>query len=282
MYVDQAARGYPTLFHPDASQNWANPSSSHRLGKEARDALLQARQRLARSVSLPVTNSDLLSKQIVFTSGGTESNNLVLLQPTWKFLVTVATEHHAVYYPSQYMANHTACEVVYLSVDGQGRIRDLDDLRRVLSVHDGPGLVSLAYVNNETGNILDVVAVGRIIQAANGHRNGADRVWFHTDAVQAPGHAPIDMGANGALATVDFVSLSSHKFHGPPGFGALVCRSVTPLHRPLMFGGTQQGGLRPGTESVGAVLAMVAAFVDANDPTNLQQRMAHLRSLTDR
>jgi cysteine sulfinate desulfinase/cysteine desulfurase-like protein len=134
LYVDQAARGLPTLFHVDTSQSWGNPSSLHRSGRDARNALLQARQQIAQSLSLPVsTNPQALSKQILFTSGGTESNNMVILQATWKFIITVSTEHHAVYYPVQYLANHTACEVVFLAVDGQGRIANLDELRRVLS-----------------------------------------------------------------------------------------------------------------------------------------------------
>jgi cysteine desulfurase len=283
LYVDQAARGYPTLFPIDSQKNWANPSSLHRYGRDAKAALNQARQDIAQSLSLTFSSSQALAKQIIFTSGGTESNNLVILQPTWRYIVTTATEHHAVFYPAQYMANHTTCEVVFLPVDGQGKLRDMDQLRQLLSeerFRSGPGLVSLAYVNNETGNVLDVAAIGRIIAASNAKRGAAERTWFHTDAVQAPGHVPLNMG-QGALSGVDFMSFSAHKFHGPSGIGMLVCRSTSPLRQPLMFGGNQQGGLRPGTEPVGAILAMASAFQDINDPAKLGKRVPQMRALTD-
>jgi cysteine desulfurase len=142
-------------------------------------------------------------------------------------------------------------------------------------------LVSLAYVNNETGNLVDLAAVGGVVQAANARRNAQSRVYLHTDAVQAPGHVPLNMGPSGALSAVDFVSLSAHKFHGPSGVGMLICRTTDPLRLPLMFGGSQQGGLRPGTEPVGPILAMAAAFQEFNDPTKLGQRVKLMHSLTD-
>ena len=252
LYVDQASRSFPLLFPVDSSKSWGNASSSHQYGRDAKAALTEARGRIATALSLPMSGSpESMSKQIIFTSGGTESNNLVLQQPTWQFIISTATEHHAVYYTVQYMANQTDCQVAYLGIDGQGRIRNLDELRQLLNQFSGKtGLVSLAYVNNETGTILDVAAVGQVIKEVNIKRSGNNRVYFHTDAVQAPGHVPMDMGSTGPLSQVDLLSLSAHKFHGPEGVGILVCRLPSILKKPLMFGGMQHGGLRPGTEAM--------------------------------
>jgi cysteine desulfurase len=211
------------------------------------------------------------------TSGGTESNNIVIQQPAlWEFIVLLPTEHHAVALPAQRMAAQYGCEVVYLTPDGVGAL-SVDELRGVLAARRGQrGLVTVAYVNNEIGTVQNLEAIGRAVRAENALRGDAERrrVWLHTDAVQAPGRVPIDLA--GAHAAVDLLSLSAHKFHGPAGLGLLFSRTpitaAGPL-RPLMLGGHQQGGLRPGTEAVGALVAAAAALEDACDPTKLTGRL---------
>ena len=282
LYADQAATSYPVLFPVNGAMAYANASSAHKLGRDAKDALAKARSRIAQSLGMPSVSSENLAKQIVFTSGGTESNNLVLQQSMWRFIITVPTEHHSVFFTAQYMGNNQSCDVVFLSVDGQGRLKDLNELRDLLKGRcgSGTGLISLAYVNNEVGTILDLVAVGRVIQSANESRSQTERVWFHSDLMQAPGHVPLNMGSNGALGAVDFLCLAAHKFHGPPGVGMVVCRAAGFLLHPLFYGGHQQAGVRPGTEPVGAIVAMAEAFEDANNTTKLAERTAHMRRLT--
>jgi cysteine desulfurase len=111
---------------------YANASSAHKLGRDAKDALAKARSRIAQSLGMPSVSSENLAKQIVFTSGGTESNNMVLQQSMWRFIITVPTEHHSVFFTAQYMGNNQSCDVVFLSVDGQGRLKDLNELRDLL------------------------------------------------------------------------------------------------------------------------------------------------------
>ena len=121
---------------------------------------------------IAIASPESLTGQVIVTSGGTEGNNLVLQQPKWRFIITMATEHHSVFFPAQYMSNQLDCEVIFLSVDGQGRVADVNELRHTLSGRcaRGSGLVSLALTNNETGTILDLASIGQIIQEVNQKR----------------------------------------------------------------------------------------------------------------
>ena len=266
LYADQAATSYPVLFPTSHTASFVNPSSAHQLGREAKAALNAARVKIAQSLGLTSGDPQLLEQQIVFTSGGTESNNLVIQQPIWKFIITIATEHHSVFFTTQYMQNHHSCEVVFLSVDGQGRVKDVSDIERLLitRLSTGMGLVSVAYVNNETGTIQDLASIGMVLQKVNRKRSNSEKVWLHSDAVQAPGHVMLSLAADGGLGMVDFLSLAAHKFHGPLGVGLLVCRTPGILQQPLFYGGDQQSGLRPGTEPVTAIVSMANALQDAN------------------
>lgn len=293
MYADHASTAYPTLFHgrctPDES--YANPAASHAPGRLARQKSEAALARIARRLRCPADAS------LIVTSGGTESNNLVIQQPgLWDFIVLMPTEHHAVTLPVQRMCNVVTpyraggggvCEMVYLQPDGQGRL-PLADLRAALATRAGAGrrgLVTVAYVNNEIGTVQDLEAIGAVVHAANPRDGGQDRrVFLHTDAVQAPGHVP-DLAAVIASPThgVDLLSLSAHKFHGPVGVGLLFCRTPALkrllLHHPLLLGGHQQGGLRPGTESVSLLVAMADALDDALDPGRLSVRLPQLTEM---
>ena len=193
LYVDQAATSYPVLFPVNGSVSLGNPSSRHLMGRTAKEALQEARQRIAQAVLLTISSPESLTGQVIVTSGGTEGNNLVLQQPKWRFIITMATEHHSVFFPAQYMSNQLECEVVFLSVDGQGRVANLNELRHALTGRcaRGCGLVSLALANNETGTILDLASIGQIIQEVNQKRPREERIWFHSDAMQAPGPGDI-------------------------------------------------------------------------------------------
>lgn len=274
VYADHAASAQPTVFR--ACDAYGNPSAPHAVGRAARTAADSAWARIARALRFSTAEP---ARHFVVTSGGTESNNLVLLQPgLWSFIVLLPTEHHAVTLPAQWMANHGRCEIVYLTPDGTGRL-DTAELARELAVRPGrTGLVTVAYANNEIGTVQDLAAVGAVVSAANAER-AHHRVWLHTDAVQAPGHLSMDLDAP-VLSGVDFASVSAHKFHGPPGVGLLFCRTPGVL-RPILHGGSQQGGLRPGTENVAGLVALAEALADATDPEKLARRIARYRQLSD-
>lgn len=283
MYADHASTALPTLF-PAAAVAHANPSAAHAPGRAARGASEAALARIAAALRFDPSAAAAAGHhhQLIVTSGGTEADNLVVLQPKrWSFIALLPTEHHAVTHPAQWMANHHGCELVSLTPSGTGRINPAE-LRAVLAARSGrEGLVSVALVNNEIGTVQDLEAVGRVVAEANAAaepRPRRGRVWLHTDAVQAPGHVPIDL--DGVHRTVDFLSLSAHKFHGPPGFGLLFCRTKGVLS-PRSYGGSQQGGLRPGTETVAALEALADALTDAADPARLADRTARYRAMAD-
>ena len=280
VYADHASTSLPTLFPASCTESWANPSNNHPPGLAARAALEEARDTVARLLNAPppppeaaAPGNEPAPPQILFTANGTEGDNLVLQGHPWDYIVTTATEHTAVYFTAQFLAARRGVEVVYLAVDGTGGIRTAD-VDRALALHHRPGrvgLVSLMYVNNETGTMHDLPAIAAMV------RRRGPGIWFHSDAVQAPGHVPhLDVRVLG----VDFLTVSAHKFHGPGGVGFLYQRDPR-LLRPCQFGGHQQGGLRPGTEPVGLVRGMVAALADALAPATIGDRLAGLRRMTD-
>ena len=168
----------------------------------------------------------------------------------------------------------------YLHVDGTGVVDalGLQQLQTLLTVRFAgkTGLISVAYVNNEIGVVQDLSAIGRVIATVDPEHR---RICFHTDAVQAPGHVTVGMAHNEPLESVDALSMSAHKFHGPIGIGMLILRSQHWITRPIVLGGDQQGGLRAGTESTGAALAAAAALQDATEPSRLEGRVGLYRSM---
>lgn len=246
---------------PYLSGPYGNPSSLHRYGRASRDAVEQARAQVARLVNAQ-------PGEILWTSGGTEANNLAIkgvadhAHPT-RILYGV-TEHPAVMEAAEAL-KHRGWGIEPVAVDPDGVI-DWPAFERQMA-RAPLRLVSLMRANNETGVIQDVARAAALV-----HRTGA---WLHVDAVQAAGKMPVDFAALGA----DLMSLSSHKIHGPKGIGALVVKSHVEL-TPLLHGGAQERGLRGGTENLTSIVGFgVAAELALEE---LEQRMAEARVLRER
>lgn len=244
IYLDNNAT---TRIHPrvrEAMLPWlsesgyGNPSAGYRFGKAARRAVDEARARVAALIGAA-------PEEIVFTSGGTESNNTALMSAlrTWperRRIVTSATEHSAIENPCAYFES-TGCEVRRLPVDPRGRL-DPEALREALAPGE-TAILSLIWANNETGMLFPVAEAAALAREAG--------VLFHTDAVQAVGKHPVSVRDPG----IALLSLSGHKLHAPKGVGALyVSRHVR--FAPLLLGGGQEGDRRSGTENVASIVAL--------------------------
>ncbi len=243
-----------------------NPGSQHEPGRRARRVLESARERIGELLGADVGH--LREDHVIFTSGGTEANNLALrgLPATKGRLVTSSLEHPSVSEVARAMEQE-GWEVVYLPVDERG-VTDTRDLARWLD--EPTQLISVMLGNNETG-VLQPVA--EIAEAAR-----ARQILMHTDAVQVAGKLPLDFRALGVAA----MSVSAHKFHGPAGIGALLVRQGVTL-KPLHLGGFQEGGLRPGTEPVPLVVGMCKALELWYEEAELRRsRMQRLRDRLER
>src|SRR5437764_9597739 len=222
---------------PFLTKYYGNPSSGYAFGARARKAVDLARERLAALLGCEPS-------EIVFTSGGTESNNAVInsalqCDPSGKHVVTSAVEHSAVLRPCQDLTER-GCEVTFVGVDGDGNV-DLAELKAAILPETA--LVSIMWANNETGVLFPVEKIAEICCEK--------RVLFHTDAVQATGKIPIRLRDT----AINFLSLSAHKFHGPKGVGALYINRRTRF-RPLIVGGSQENGKRGGTENVASIVGL--------------------------
>lgn len=245
---------------PYLSGHFGNPSSFHKMGQASRHAVESARETIA----------DLLKVEpgdIIFTSGGTEADNLAIkgtmewLGDKRKHLVVSTIEHQAVLHPAQYLGKH-GYKVTFVPVHSNG-IVDLEALRK--AVTEETALVSVMYVNNETGAIQPVREIAQIA-----HAKGA---LFHTDAVQSFGKLEMDVEALGA----DLISISAHKICGPKGTGALYVKKGLKL-KPVTHGGHQEKNIRPGTENVAAIVGFGrAAALAAAHHAEEAERVAALR-----
>ena len=229
---------------PFLGEVWGNPSSVHHVGRKARALLDDARDRAAKFLGAKPS-------EVVFTSGGTESNNLAvlgtarLLKPKGKHLITSAIEHHAVFHCFDFLEKFEGFEVTRLPVDSEGRVSP-DDLKR--TIRGDTVLVSVMATNNEIGTIQAVSELGAICRERG--------VIFHTDAVQWFGKEAFESILQ---FNADLVSVCAHKFHGPKGAGLLWIKS--PLHPlPVFLGGSHENERRAGTENLAGIIGLVAAL----------------------
>ncbi|MEW6755291.1 MAG: cysteine desulfurase family protein [Candidatus Latescibacterota bacterium] len=247
---------------PYLTARFGNASSYHELGRQARDAVEEARHRVAACLGAQ-------DGEIVFTGSGTEADNLALRgvaqarRECGRHILTSRVEHPAVLRTCQDLERE-GFEVTFLPVDGRGVV-DPDDLARAL--RPDTVLVSVMAANNETGALQPIRQLGALARQR--------RIPFHTDAVQAVGKEAIDVGD----LQVNLLSLSAHKVHGPQGVGALYVRAGTPL-QPLVTGGEQEGGRRAGTENVAGIVGLGEALSRAT--ATLAAQAPRLRALRDR
>ena len=247
---------------PYFNQSYGNPSSLYSFAQQAKSDLEAARAQVAACLNAQ-------PEEIYFTSCGSESDNWALRgvaeqkKDKGRHIITSAIEHHAILHTARYLEKQ-GFEVTYLPVDGQGRV---DPAAVKAALRPDTILISIMTANNEIGTIEPIAEIGAIAREAG--------VLFHTDAVQAVGHIPVDVQA----WKVDLLSLSGHKFQGPRGMGALYVRKGVRLP-PLMFGGGQEKGRRAGTENVAGAVGLAAALREATD--GLAAESARLSALRDK
>ena len=266
IYLDNNAttRVAPEVFdamRPYLTEEWGNPSSAHAAGRVARAAVETARAQVARF--LGAAHAD----EIVFTSGGSESNNWAIggfleQNPTRRHIVTTTVEHEAVRNLCVHLGE-IGCEVSWLPVDHNGEL-DLNDLRKAL--RRDTGIVSVMMANNETGVLFPIEEIGEIVREHSA-------AIIHVDGVQAVGKIPIDL----KKLNVDLFSVSGHKFHAPKGIGALYVRRGVKLP-PFVIGGGQEHGRRSGTEAVPNIVGLGRACELAQNFAG----HAQVRALRDR
>ena len=268
VYADNAAttKMSQTAIHamlPYMDRIYGNPSSLHSVGQEAAEALQSARETIARCLNASPS-------EITFTSGGSEADNQALLSAAWlglrkgkKHIISTAFEHHAILHTLKKLEKE-GFEVELLDVGPLGNItaRQVAD-----AIREDTCLVTTMYANNEIGSVLPIAEIGAVCKERG--------VLFHTDAVQAAGHLPIDVKAQ----HIDMLSLSAHKFHGPKGVGVLYARRGVPLSS-LIEGGAQERGKRAGTENIPGIMGMAAALREACD--HMEANAAHVTRLRDR
>ena len=264
IYLDYAATSpvFPAVLekmHQIACDYYANPSSLYNKGFESKKILHESRAAIAASIHAE-------SDEIVFTSGGTESNNLALggvfrASRRGRHIITGATEHHSVLSAARELEKSGA-SLTILPVDENGCYHP-EDVRR--AIRPDTALVSLHVANNETGVLQPIAEIGQITRER--------RIPLHCDAVAAYGHIPLDVRA----LKIDLLTASAHKMGGPLGIGFLFVRNEIPIS-PLFFGGHHERGLRPGTENLPAI----AGFAKAQELVSLPADEAHMRLLQER
>jgi len=239
--------------------NYGNASSSHSFGRSSKALIEKSRKTIARYLNVS-------AGEIVFTSGGTEADNLVLQSAVRdlkvKHIITSKIEHHAILHTIEQLEKEYDLTVSYVNIDNKGTV-DYTHLETLLDTSKKT-LLSLMHINNEIGNILDIKKVADLCKAKN--------ALFHSDTVQSVGHYKLDLQD----IQVDFLAAAAHKFHGPKGVGFVFIRKNSGL-KPLIFGGEQERGFRAGTESVHNIVGIEEALKLAYD--NLDKESEYVKSL---
>ncbi|MDX2190152.1 MAG: cysteine desulfurase family protein [Bacteroidota bacterium] len=264
IYLDNAAT---TPLDPEVKEAmmpyfetyFGNPSSIHTYGREARSAIEKSRKKVAELLSTSPA-------QIIFTSGGTEADNMALwgLVRSYniKCIITSKIEHHAVLHSVEHICKYCNITIRYVSLDNQGNV-DLASLENILKENEN-AIVSLMHANNEIGNLTDIQAVGELCKKY--------KAFFHSDTVQTMGHYPFVLNQSPVNAIVG----SAHKFHGPKGVGFLYASENTRIV-PFVQGGAQERNMRGGTENVASIIGMAKALEIAY--SNLDQNRKHIEEL---
>lgn len=268
IYVDNAATTAMSdkaveALTPYLKGVYGNPSSLHTVGQVAKEALEDARARFAKCINAE-------AKEIYFTSGGSEADNQCIrsaalngLKKGKKHIISTAFEHHAVLHTLKKLEKE-GFEVTYLDVHADGLVTAEQVAE---AIRPDTALVTIMYANNEIGTIQPIQEIGEVCKTAG--------VVFHTDAVQAAGHIPVDVKAD----NIDMLSVSAHKFHGPKGVGAIYCRKGILLNT-FIEGGAQERGRRAGTENIGGVVSMTVALEEA--VKNMAGNAVKLKKMRDR
>lgn len=266
VYLDNAAT---TQIRPEVIQemikvmteDYGNPSSTHSFGRSSKNILELSRKSIAR-------NLNATSQEIIFTSGATEANNWILKSAVVdlgvKRIITSKIEHHAVLHTIEILESKYGVRIDYVRIKPDGAI-DLNHLVELLSENMST-LVSLMHVNNEIGTVLDLEETGKICKQ--------HQAYFHSDTVQSIGKTTFDL----QKIPVDFLVASAHKFHGPKGAGFAFIRKGI-LVNPVFFGGEQEKGLRPGTESLHNIVGMAKALDFCTE--FLEKEKAHIENLKE-
>lgn len=243
--------------------SYGNPSSIHQIGMAANDALQTAREQIARCLGC-------MPKEIFFTSGGTESDNQAIVSAAMlgakqnkRHIISTAFEHHAVLHTLRRLKEQ-GFEIQLLDVGAEGNITAAQVEE---AIRPDTCLVTVMFANNEIGSVLPIAEIGEVCRAHG--------VLFHTDAVQAAGHIPVNVKKQ----NIDMLSLSAHKFHGPRGIGALYVKRGIEL-TSLMEGGGQERGKRPGTENLPAIMGMAAALKE--ECSLMEENAARVAAMRDR
>ncbi|MCQ2543756.1 MAG: cysteine desulfurase NifS [Lachnospiraceae bacterium] len=248
---------------PYMEEIYGNPSSLYEIGQKAKEALEEARERVAKVLNCQ-------PREIIFTSGGSEADNQAINSAAKvgamkgkKHIISTTFEHHAVLHTLKKLEKE-GFEITLLDVHSNGLV-DLKELEE--AIRPDTALVTIMYANNEIGTVQPIREIGAICRAKG--------VTFHTDAVQAVAHIPVDVEAD----NIDMLSLSAHKFHGPKGVGVLYVKKGVPVFN-LIEGGAQERGKRAGTENVPGIMGMAKALEDATN--SLEKDTAHLLPLRDK
>lgn len=264
VYLDSAAT---TQLRPEVIEKmqqalavYGNPSSTHSFGRTAKTAIEQARKTIAKELHAHPS-------EIIFTSGGTEADNMILRCAVRDLgvttLITSKIEHHAVLHTCEELEKEYPIQLRFVELDKYGN-PDITHLKRLLAVDNSRKLVSLMHVNNEIGNILDLNEIVSICKENN--------ALFHSDTVQSVGHYPWNLEET----QVDFITAAAHKFHGPKGVGFAFIRKNSGL-KPLIVGGAQERGFRAGTEPFHNIVGLEQAFISSYE--NLEEEMKYVQNL---